>query len=98
MYKEIIAFIDRFTLQGALQDTIITFTQGCCYWFSYIMHTRFPDSAVMYDPIENHFVIEIEGRLYDITGEVTNDYKVVDWNTYPDEIEKKRIIQDCINF
>ena len=98
MHKDVIAFINRFTLCGTLKDVIVTFTQGCCYWFSYILHTRFPNSSIMYDPVENHFVIKIGDKLYDITGGVTNNYKVVDWSTYPDEIEKQRIIRDCINF
>ena len=49
----------------------------------------------MYDPLENHFVVEIEKRLYDITGEVTGQYDVVRWDKYPD---KKGIIRDCIKF
>lgn len=98
MHENVIAFIDRFTLCGTLEDTIVTFTQGCCYWFAFVLHTRFPQSEIMYDPIENHFVTRIENRLYDITGEVTGTYKVMSWDTYPDEIEQKRIIRDCIEF
>ena len=54
----------------------------------------------MYDPIANHFVTQIEDRLFDITGDVTDYYSgnVVPWNTYEDDIEKKRIIRDCVNF
>lgn len=95
MHKKVIAFIDRFTSGGKLKDTITTFTQGCCYWFAYILHSRFSNSIIMYDPLENHFVVEIEKRLYDITGEVTGQYDVVRWNKYPD---KKGIIRDCIKF
>lgn len=98
MQNEIKEFIERFTLKNKLQDTIMTFTQGCCFWFAYILHTRFPNSVIMYDPVINHFVTEIEHRLYDITGDVTEQYQVVCWDTYPDELEKKRIIRDCINF
>lgn len=59
---------------------------------------RFPEAIMMYDPVINHFVAQIDGRLYDISGEVTQKYKVVRWDTYPDELEKKRIIRDCVNF
>lgn len=52
----------------------------------------------MYDPVANHFVTEIAGRLYDITGDVTLNYNTVDWNQYCDEIHKQRIIKQCINF
>lgn len=98
MHNKVMAFIDRFTLCGKLKDTITTFTQGCCYWFAYILHCRFSNSIIMYDPVINHFVVKIEDRLYDITGDVTGEYNVVRWSTYPDESEKRRIIRDCIKF
>ena len=89
------AFIDRFTSGGKLKDTITTFTQGCCYWFAYILHSRFSNSVIMCDPVINHFVVESENRLYDITGDVTGEYNVVRWSKYPD---KRTIIRDCIKF
>lgn len=95
MHKKVIAFINRFTSGGKLKDTITTFTQGCCYWFAHILHGRFSNSIIMYDPLENHFVVEIEKRLYDITGEVTGQYNVICWKKYPD---KKGIIRGCIKF
>ena len=75
-----------------------TFLNGCCYWFAFILCNRFPEAVMMYDPVINHFVTQIDGRLYDITGEVTQEYKVVRWDTYPDELEKQRIEKYCINF
>ena len=49
----------------------------------------------MYDAVNNHFVVEIENRLYDITGEVTGQYDVVRWSKY---LDKRGIIRDCIKF
>ena len=46
-------------------------------------------------PVINHFVVEIENRLYDITGDVTGEYNVVRWSTY---LDKRTIIRDCIKF
>ena len=89
-------FLDRFHRYDNDIDRI--FTEGCCYWFAVILNKRFPNSRIMYDPVVNHFVTEINGLLFDITGEVTNQYNVVDWETYPDELEKERIIRNCINF
>ena len=52
----------------------------------------------MYDPIVNHFVARIWGRLYDITGDVTDKYEVVAWDEFDDEKEKSRIKKQCIYF
>ena len=52
----------------------------------------------MYDQVENHFVTQIQGRLYDITGDVTEKYQVKPWDALDDELLKKRIIRDCILF
>lgn len=52
----------------------------------------------MYDQIENHFVAEIEGRLYDITGDVTDKYDVIAWDDLDDDLLRARIIRDCIMF
>ena len=94
----ILNFISRFTDSGKNKEVIKTFTCGCCYWFALILSVRFSESVIMYDPIINHFVILFENKLYDITGEVTEQYKVVSWKDYYDELEKQRIIEQCINF
>lgn len=98
MHNEVMEFIDRFTSKGKWNEVITAFTCGCCYWFAFIMCSRFPQATMMYDPVINHFVVEIENRLYDISGEVTSQYNVVRWDTYPDELEKGRIIKYCVNF
>ena len=98
MKTEVLNFINRFTNEGKSSGTIDTFTSGCCYWFSYILHNRFPDSNIMYDPVANHFVTRIGNDVYDITGVVTGKYELELWDTYDDELEKRRIIRDCVNF
>ena len=52
----------------------------------------------MYDQVANHFVVEIDGRLYDITGDVTDNYDVEPWDELDDDLLKQRIIRDCIMF
>lgn len=49
-----------------------------------------------YDCSTLHFVTEINGRLYDITGDVTGKYEVVPW----DEVDprKKRYIESSAVF
>ena len=52
----------------------------------------------MYDLVDNHFATLIDGRLYDITGDVTERYLMIPWEEYADEWHKSRIIRQCINF
>ena len=92
-------FLKRFHPKDQTVDYV--FTSGCCYWFALILNTRFPDSKIMYEPVLNHFVTEIDGRLYDVTGDVTSKYtNIVEWDTYAldDDLYRNRIIRDCINF
>ena len=77
-----------------------TFTNGYCYWFAHILHTRFPDSEIVYYDVGKHFACSIEGCIYDITGNITDrnllfesweDYKKIE----PDKARK--VIEYCIN-
>lgn len=98
MHESIIKFIQAFCNQVKIVDLKTAFTSGLCFWFAHILHTRFPESKIVYDPVANHFAVLVRGRLYDITGEVTGEYKVIDWDSYDDTIHKKRITEQCINF
>ena len=91
-------FLKRFHPTDQTVDSV--FTNGCCYWFAIILNIRFPNSKIMYDPIVNHFVTKINGNCYDITGDVTDKYNVVEWDTYAldDNLYRNRIIRDCIDF
>lgn len=91
-------FIGRFLQVKYPEGVIEAFTSGCCYWFALILCGRFPEAVLMYDIVANHFVASINNRLYDITGDVTDKYTVVEWESYDDELHKARIIRDCINF
>ena len=53
---------------------------------------------VMYASIDNHFGTMICGRVYDITGDVTDKYEWKPWLEFSDEIERQRIIRDCAMF
>ncbi len=94
--EEIQGFISRFHLSQFVDEV---FTCGCCYWFAFILCRRFADrSQLMYDQIDNHFMAEIDGRLYDITGDVTGKYDAEPWDELDDELLKQRIERDCILF
>ncbi len=95
--KEIGNFLARF---HASDDVNEVFTQGCCYWFAVIMAMRF-NSPIMYSPVDNHFTVSIHGRLYDITGDVTEKYPdSVSWIGYAmfDPSDFARIMRDCVLF
>lgn len=90
-------FIGRFTEHEKTEDT---FQFGCCYWFAYILFRRFlKDGAkIMYDEVINHFGTQIGGRVYDITGDVTEKYDWRPWDFMSDDLLRKRITRDCIMF
>ena len=100
--EEILHFISRFTDRNRRPQVITTFTQGCCYWFAYILCRRFEspfnNTDIAYDPIVNHFGCRINGRVYDITGDCTDQYSWKDWmDVYiSDTLAGDRIIRDCI--
>ena len=80
MKDKILNFIKHF--KGS-EDT---FLHGCCYWFAWILWSRFmPFLRIVYEPIEGHFLVESDVVLYasdefghcfyDIRGDVTELYK-----------------------
>lgn len=102
----VLKFIAKFTNNGKRQEVIDTFSCGCCYWFADILWDRFMFEAkkcrIVYDPIINHWACKINDRIYDITGDITNDtqYNWEDWIDfeYKDRMLTKRLYRDCINF
>ncbi|MBP5461999.1 MAG: hypothetical protein J6Y20_07735 [Lachnospiraceae bacterium] len=90
-------FIKRFHSYDSIDDV---FTNGCCYWFAAILFGRFiRDGAEMvYDQVANHFGTRIRGRVYDITGDVTEMYRWESWYEIDDEILRKRVLRDCVMF
>ena len=93
---KVLAFIKRF--EGSEE----TFTSGCCYWFARILCERFDISlyktTMMYNNIDGHFAAKINGRLYDITGELneTADWKTWDEFRENEPIYAQTVIRDCI--
>jgi len=91
----ILTFIAKF--DGAKD----VFLYGMCYWFAYILRGRF-GGTTMYEPVENHFVQEIDGRLYDASGDVTEQYGqsryLMKWTDVPgyDEALYRRLLRDCV--
>jgi hypothetical protein len=93
--QEILGFIGNF------KDAQNTFLFGCCYWFAFILSKRF-GGVTMYLPVENHFIQEIGGLLYDVSGDVTAQYtgsQIIPWDSMEeyDSSLYHRIIRDCVN-
>lgn len=103
-HDTVMRFIGRFTNNGKRQEVIDCFSNGCCYWFASILYDRFfldvDDCFYMYDPVANHWGCQIGSKIYDISGDVTDDYDWVLWNNfmYEDTSLTKRLYRDCINF
>lgn len=104
-HEEVIAFINKFTNKGKRQEVVECFTCGCCYWFAHILFERFydvmdwnPNVDIMYDEVINHFGCRVEGRVYDITGDVTEQYRWVTASSVAqrDGLLWNRLIRDCI--
>lgn len=93
--------MDKFLARFHESENVDTvFTNGCCYWFAMILFIRFINeyAAIMYDQTVNHFGTMIDGRIYDITGDVTDKYNWKPWSELDDELLRKRIVRDCIDF
>lgn len=94
---DILSFISKFKTSdknGCIEEV---FTSGYCYWFAYMLCGRFRNAILMYDPVVNHFVVQLDNRLFDITGDVTGQYECVPWSEYDDELSRRRIEECCIN-
>lgn len=89
----LISFIKQFRDLGAEN----CFSNGMCYWFAYILQARF-SGDIVYDEVENHFGCDIDGVIYDITGNVSSKYNWIPWAAYPkrDRLLYERILRDCI--
>ena len=93
-------FVHQFNAFG--DDVRKCFSYGMCYHFALILHIRFRDEDAhkVYDPINNHFAVRINGRIYDITGDITDStiYTWADWSSFRHQDPKltERIIRDCV--
>lgn len=66
---KILEFIKVFQSESNLK----LFKEVSCYWFSVILHERFTNSEIYYNPDEVHFATKIQGSLYDISGKMEDE-------------------------
>ena len=57
------------TIQGSFPDAVKVYSEGGCWEFHKILRMVFPAAIPFYDG--NHVTTLIEGKFYDITGEVS---------------------------
>jgi hypothetical protein len=99
-HELVLDFIKQYQKFGS--EVIDCFSNGMCYHFAEILKLRFGYSRVeiMYDPIQNHFAANIDDRIYDITGDLTDneEYQWFTWDRYRklDILERDRIIRYCV--
>ena len=77
----------------AMEDV---FGHGYCYWFAVILCERF-DGEMFYLEVDNHWIVRIKGKFYDITGEVSGE-GAERWSEFVlrDPALRKRLYRDCI--
>ena len=90
--NEILDFIQRRWQKDA------NWLDGNCYWFAYILKTRFPFLEICYLPIEGHFVCSDGDNFYDWTGLVNPPEIVLPLSAIEeqDPLWASRIWRDCI--
>jgi hypothetical protein len=67
----ITAFIQ--SIRESFPDSVRVYTLGSCYRFYLILKNIYPAAEPYYNIIEGHVITKIDGRYYDITGEVSPD-------------------------
>ena len=101
--QEIKKFIHDFKSFGTGKEIIDCFSNGYCFWFTYILKARFPYGEIYYFPIHNHFVYKAFNRIFDITGDCTPQYdtsQMIPWAEYQmkelGSSHLDRLIDNCI--
>ena len=98
LHEKVLRFIAKF--HGS-EDV---FLNGCCYWFARILEERFGNygASIAYEPREGHFITVINGRAYDVRGDVTHLYwgkTVYNMNELctQDSALYERLMRDCVD-
>lgn len=98
--EQILDFIGNFQNKG----TVKTFTEGCCYWFACILNGWAFMAAdentykIMYNQIDGHFACDINGDLYDVTGQIDYTKNWEPWVLWclREPVYRNVVIRDCI--
>lgn len=95
--NDINKFIGKFHTSS---DINTVFTDEASYWFAYILYRRFIyDGAILvYSDSDHSFGTKIRGRVYGITGDVTEKCIWEPWLEFGNDPDKEQIIQKYIMF
>lgn len=97
MDTTVLKFINNFHHNNS--QVVENFLLGNCYWFAKILAERFnPIGIIMYDDILNHFGCRIGNHIYDISGDVSDNYNWKEWESFRliDPLHTLTIERDCI--
>ena len=91
MKNEVLEFINR------RFKTDCKWCTGNCYYFAIILHTRFNNGDIIYEPVMGHFLYKIEEYCYDFKGkhELPNFYYIWKELEGAEPSLYKRIVIDC---
>ena len=94
--NDVVKFIERF--QSPENNSI--FSGDCSYWFAAILYRRFirNGAKIMFDSATNHFGALVNGKVYDITGDVTGKCKWTSWLELQDGSVKEKVTSKYIMF
>lgn len=91
-------FISRITNKWNNKGVIEAFSSENSFWFASILFRRFlrDGAKIMFDTENLKFSTMINGRLYDITGEINVSESLVGWIEYSKSNED--IIKEYVMF
>jgi len=91
--EEIVQFINN-----RFSQTNANWLNGNCYWFAYILCSRFPELDIYYEPIVGHFMAGDGKTYYDWTGIVRPEYVPLKFSHIKkeDSLWYDRIVRDCV--
>lgn len=61
-------------LKHSYNKNEIIYTQGSCFRLYSILKTIFEQAVPYYSHLDGHWITEIDGKFYDINGEINPEY------------------------
>lgn len=92
-------FIENFKRDFDENELIRIFTEGNCYHFAVILNNVYPEGRIIYSQKLGHFLLEVNGEYYDITGRVADticDATYFDTLYYTDSSLYRSLLRDCV--
>lgn len=89
--------IERFIDGIKNKETVKVFLEEYCYWFAVILKERF-GGEIMFSPEQNHFCCRVDGKLWNISGQVEDNGNWQEWWLYQmnEPLDAERVRKICI--